>query len=151
VALDDLAASYGARVAAIVEACTDTLPDTEERGAATWPARKQRYLDHLRDASADVLLVSAADKVHNARAILADVRAVGMVAFDRFNADSDGVRWYYRSLVEVLGERFPGALVDELARTVAEIETSFAHRPDGSDRPDRAHRPDRAKTSGGTA
>ncbi len=126
VSLDDLAARYGERVAAIVEACTDTLPDTSERGAATWRARKERYLAHLAVASPDVLLVSASDKVHNARAILVDVRAAGMVALRRFNAGPDGVRWYYRSLVEVLGARLPGPLTDELSRTVAEIESIFA-------------------------
>jgi HD domain len=125
VSIDDLAARYGGRVAGIVAACTDSLPDTTERGAATWRARKERYLAHLAEAPPDVLLVSASDKVHNARAILADVRSVGMAAFSRFNAGPDRVRWYYRSLVDLLGERFPGGLSDELARTVAEIERFF--------------------------
>ncbi len=121
-ALDDLAARYGERVAMIVGACTDTLTDTAERGAATWRARKERYIAHLGEASPDVLLVSASDKVHNARAILVDVRAAGMTAFSRFNAGPDELRWYYRSLVEIFGDRFPGPLTDELSQTVAEIE-----------------------------
>ena len=33
-----------------------------------WRLRKNKYLEHLRTACADALLVSAADKLHNARA-----------------------------------------------------------------------------------
>src|SRR5262252_670906 len=53
------------------------MHDTEMTPKPPWKERKVQYLAHLREASAEVRLVSAADKVHNARAILADYRDLG--------------------------------------------------------------------------
>ena len=73
--LDDVRNRFGARVARIVEACSDSLADTA-RGEpkAHWQDRKTRYLKDLEKADKDVLLVSLADKVHNARSILRDLK-----------------------------------------------------------------------------
>ena len=61
-----LRTEFGEKVQAVVEGCTDaeTIPKPP------WRERKERYIAHLADASDSVLLVSAADKLHNARAIL---------------------------------------------------------------------------------
>ena len=71
---------FGPRVAAIVRACTDadTLPKPP------WQARKEAYIAHLEQADDDALLVSCADKLHNARAICTDLRTGGLAIFDRF-------------------------------------------------------------------
>jgi hypothetical protein len=77
-------------------------------------------------------LVSAADKLHNARAILADYRAVGERLWDRFTADRNGALWYYRTLVEIFTRRGPRALAEELRHTVAELETLVIAAAPGS-------------------
>jgi len=83
---------FGERVADIVEGCTDGTPD--DTGAkAPWHERKETYIRHLRDAPLDTVLVSACDKLYNARAIAADVRSIGLAVFDRFNAGRDGTLW----------------------------------------------------------
>ncbi len=64
---------YGARVAELVAGCTDA----DVTPKPPWRQRKVRYLEHLRTASPSVRLVSACDKLHNARAILADYRRLG--------------------------------------------------------------------------
>ena len=81
-----IAERFGPVVARIVRACTDadTLPKPP------WHERKQTYIDHLAHADADVLLVSAADKLHNARAICADLKLHGLVLFDRFKGGLEG-------------------------------------------------------------
>mgnify|MGYP000879238093 CR=1 FL=1 len=95
---------FGNRVADIVLACTDGVPD-ESGQKPPWLKRKQAYLDHLKhDVSDDALLVSACDKLHNARAIAADA-AAGHPVFERFNAGRDGTLWYYKSLQAVFAER----------------------------------------------
>ena len=81
--------TFGARVADIVEGCTDGVPDREGE-KAPWRERKEAYLHHLRDAPRDTLLVSACDKLHNARAIAGDLRSVGRDVFRRFKAGRDG-------------------------------------------------------------
>jgi phosphomannomutase len=78
-------AQFGDRVFALVQACTDGVPDAS--GAkADWGERKRAYLAHLAEAGDDVLLVSGADKLHNARAIVSDLLTVGPAVFDRLSA-----------------------------------------------------------------
>lgn len=109
---------FGDRVAGIVAACSDT----DQIPKPPWQARKEAYLAHLRDAPASVRLVSAADKLHNARAILADYREIGEALWARFNATKAQTLWYYRALVEAFAAHGSSSLVLELARTVEEIE-----------------------------
>jgi hypothetical protein len=101
--------NFGAEVARIVHGLSDALP---LKGAAkpAYLERKTAYLLHLEGADASTLLVSAADKLHNLRAIQSDYREIGNLVFDRFSAPPDkrtNVLWYYRSLFEVYtsGER----------------------------------------------
>ena len=112
-------ARFGDRVVEIVDGCTDA----EGEPKPPWRQRKEAYLAHLRDAPAAVLLVSAADKLHNARAVLTDYRELGEALWDRFNGGREGTLWYYQSLVDVLGATpaAPQQLASELARTVGEL------------------------------
>jgi GTP pyrophosphokinase len=110
---------FGKRVAAIVRGCTDT--DVQPK--PPWRARKEAYLAHLAVADADVLLVSAADKLHNARSIVSDARAQGLSVFERFNAGRDGTVWYYTELASVFTARIPGKLANELADSVKQMHS----------------------------
>jgi (p)ppGpp synthase/HD superfamily hydrolase len=111
---------FGTRVLRIVEGCTDT----DEHPKPPWRARKEAYIAHLTEADASVLLVSASDKVHNARSIAADLRRHGPGTWDRFTGGRDGSLWYYRALVAAFraNPAHDEALVDELDRTVSEME-----------------------------
>ena len=110
---------FGEEVAKIVDGCTDSavLPKPP------WKFRKQEHIGHLGGASPSILPVSAADKLHNARAILADYRHLGEARCERFSGGKEGTLWYYRSLVGVFRQAgSKTALVDELDRVVAKIE-----------------------------
>ena len=100
----DIARRFGQPVLDIVIGCSDAESqrekDRENGNRALWHERKQAYLAHLRSAPRPVRLVSMADKLHNARAILADYRRVGEQLWERFNGGRDGVLWYYRALVD---------------------------------------------------
>ena len=69
-----------------------------------WRERKERYIQHIASADADIRLVSAADKFSNAQAILADLRAMGDKLWDKFKAGKDDQLWYYRSLVDAFAQ-----------------------------------------------
>jgi GTP pyrophosphokinase len=123
--LEDIRARFGEKVARIVDGCTDAdvIPKPP------WRQRKERYIAHLAEAAADVRRVSAADKLHNARSILADYRVHGEAVFDRFTAGKDDTLWYYRSLVAAFRETGGGRLVDELERAVGELSSLCAAAP----------------------
>lgn len=118
---EQIARDFGPAVADIVAACSDT----DQTPKPPWEQRKRDYLAHLPEASTSTLLVSASDKLDNARAILLDYRQLGDDLFDRFQGGKSGTLWYYRSLVEVYRQtdRVPPALLGELDRVVSELET----------------------------
>lgn len=113
--------NYGDRVAKIVAACTDGVAD-EHGKKPEWRPRKEAYLTHLRTENEGTLLVSACDKLHNARAIVADYRA-GHDVFSRFKAGRDGTRWYYSELLKVFAQKLgaEAPVVKELSVSVAAI------------------------------
>lgn len=117
--LEEVRERFGERVANIVEGCTDayTIPKPP------WKQRKLDYLEVLRRADDDIRLVSAADKLHNVRTILADYRHEGDRVWDRFSGRKDGTLWYYRAVLDVLRHGRANRLVDELQRVVTELET----------------------------
>jgi GTP pyrophosphokinase len=126
--LEEIRGRFGDEVATIVEACSDSLAEDSRAKESWWP-RKRRYLADLNNHGPEALLVSLADKVYNARAILADYRAVGEDVWARFEAGRDGQLWYYRQLVPIYRAadlRTP--LMAELERTVAELEQLVAAR-----------------------
>lgn len=132
VTVHDIVHRFGDRVARIVLACTDDVTGDDQpepapivpRGAENWHVRKEQYLAHLgTEHDAGVLRVSLADKLHNARALLADLRA-DPETWERFNAEPAAQLWYYRSLVDAfaaLSEADP-FLVRELAVAVAQLD-----------------------------
>jgi (p)ppGpp synthase/HD superfamily hydrolase len=114
--LRDIRARFGDEVAEIVDGCTDTY----ENPKPPWRERKERYLAHLSNASDSVRLVSCADKLHNARAVLSDYRLIGEDLWTRFNGKKEGTLWYYRAIVDTLPGESP--IVEELDRVVTELE-----------------------------
>ncbi len=111
---------FGERVLAIVDGCTDGLPDATGK-KADWGERKRAYLEHLLQASDDVLLVSGSDKLHNARAIVSDLLKIGPDVFSRFTAGRDGTLWYYRTLAEIF-ERRGAPMAAMLTAEVVQME-----------------------------
>jgi len=117
----ELERRFGARVGRLVLALSDA---TDANAKEAWRPRKERYLAHLSAAPAEVKLVSAADKLHNARSIEADHRRVGEAVFDRFTGGREGTLWYYREVVAALSVDFEHPLVEEVRRAVASLHAA---------------------------
>ena len=101
---------FSPRVWEIVAHCTDGTPGQPRHGG-TWLERKVPYLARLYEADHDALLVTAADKISNARAILddlafarsqADPGAATEALWSRFNVDRQAIAWYYREVLSAL-------------------------------------------------
>lgn len=123
--LEEIRQKYGHHVAEIVDGCSDacTLPKPP------WKQRKQDYLIHLHQAVPDILRVSLADKLHNARSIHADLQRNGASTWKRFNGGREGTLWYYRSLLEIFLERSSSPMVAELQGIVQAIEAVPEGKP----------------------
>lgn len=127
--LREIRSRYGERVARIVDGCTDSYGHPKP----PWRKRKEDYLAHLRQADAEVRLVSLADKLHNARSILHDLRQSGPQSLSRFNGGRLGTLWYYHSLVGIFQELDDSLMAAELAEVVAEID-AFLSKTAGQER-----------------
>jgi (p)ppGpp synthase/HD superfamily hydrolase len=120
---------FGDGVVEIIDGCTecDTVPKPP------WKERKLKYLENIRHAYPSVRLISIADKLHNARSLLADARTYQTPQksiWSEFKAGKEGTLWFYRELlhiyqnfsVEDCGEYRTNSLVEDLSQVVDELE-----------------------------
>lgn len=122
----DIRNRFGPRVADIVQSCSDSFVNSAAgQNKEDWHTRKTRYIEHLNAADPDTLLVSLADKIHNARSILRDLRRpdIGTSVWARFKSSRQDTLWYYRALAKAFQRLKPGQLSDELAEIVDALET----------------------------
>jgi hypothetical protein len=138
--LETIRRLFGDRVAGVIAECSDT----DQVPKPPWYERKRAYLDHLRTASADVRLVSAADKLNNVRNILADYRQVGEDLWDRFNATGDDEVWFYRSVISALREAGPNPIADEMQKMLDQLEGLKMKNGDARDKVSVYDRPPQA-------
>jgi (p)ppGpp synthase/HD superfamily hydrolase len=110
---------FGARVAKIVDGCTDA--DTYPK--PPWLERKQKYIARLKSEGADTHLVSAADKLNNVRSILSDYRAIGESVWSRFSGGREGTLWYYRTLRDEFLRHEPNRITRDFELAVRELES----------------------------
>ncbi len=118
--LREIRKQFGPRVAKIVEGCTDSFGEPKPE----WMERKKDYLREVKHANAKTRLVSASDKLHNVRTILADYRRDGEAIWARFSGKKEGTLWYYRALSDEYRRRNPNRITRELEIAVTELESA---------------------------
>lgn len=115
----EIGEKFGNQVAEIVKACSDTFQSPKP----PWRQRKEKYLLHLETAPPKALLVSLADKVHNAQSIVMNHKEIGDQIWNRFRGKKNGTLWYYRELGKSFQKLFPGPLSTELSRLITTLES----------------------------
>ncbi|MGD0911022.1 MAG: HD domain-containing protein [Terracidiphilus sp.] len=123
--LNDVEVNFGSNVARMVEGLSDTLAEDSSQ-KEDWETRKKNYLDHLRGESADVQLISAADKLYNAQSILTDYRKIKGKIWDRFKRPRDQQLWYFDELLKVFKSAGTNQIVEELDRVVEKLKQESA-------------------------
>ena len=115
--LVDIEKMFGERVALIVRGCSDSLTESEDH-KANWRERKVLHLNHLESADLDVSIVTAADKLHNARAIATDLQTIGSDVWKRFNKETkrDLIINYYKDIFKILKKK---KVTDQLLNPLA--------------------------------
>jgi (p)ppGpp synthase/HD superfamily hydrolase len=139
--LREIGERFGEPVRSMVAACSDSL-NGDEQGKAPWHVRKQEYIAGLGDRSKksdDALLVTAADKIHNALSIARDLRSYGTGFWSTFNACAHKLLWYYTSIDTAVTGRLPGTSIAEALHRAVEDLVAAA---DGVDVPRVAEPPD---------
>jgi (p)ppGpp synthase/HD superfamily hydrolase len=116
--LEEIRSRFGDRVAEIVAGCTDAFVTPKP----PWEDRKKAYLEHLPEKPGDIRRVSLADKLYNARAILASLHQEQDRTWQRFRGGKQGTLWYFRSLAELFLESGDDFMAVELANTVDRME-----------------------------
>jgi (p)ppGpp synthase/HD superfamily hydrolase len=119
--LEQIRECFGDRVAHIVDGCTDSYV-TDASQKDPWRLRKEKYIARIPRESADVRLVSAADKLYNCHTLLRDLRHHGIEALDRFNGGRTDTVWYYDELVIAFRQAGSNDLVEQLALVVDEMK-----------------------------
>lgn len=116
--LAEIRSRYGDRVAEIVDGCTDAY----ESPKPAWRQRKQDFIAGLDQASDSVLLVVAADKLHNAQSTIESLQAEGLAVWERFRGRERAL-WYYRQVAEAIERRGANSLTRRLRKAVDTLET----------------------------
>ena len=125
--LRDIEKKFGPDVAKMVEGCTDSF-EADASKKKPWEERKSSYIERLRNEPPSTLLVSVADKLYNARAILEDYREIGLKVWERFKRGREQQLWYFRELIRTYDERCRDwRIVDELKRTVEDLTRISSH------------------------
>lgn len=122
--LHDIEYNFGANVARLVAGLTDTFVEDANK-KPSWEERKAAYIERLQSEPPDVQLISAADKLYNARTILSDYRDIGDRVFERFKRGGDKQLGYYKELLRVFREHPPNRVVDEFERVVGQLEAEM--------------------------
>ena len=112
--LEEISSAFGADVARWVRQASDSvvLPKPE------WEARKRHHLALIPKADRAAQLIMLADKVYNARSILADHTRVGPKVWERFQVSRERTLWYYEALPEVFERELSPFLYDTLIECV---------------------------------
>ena len=130
--LADVRQRFGDRVATVVLGCSDATDAQSKKQQDYWE-RKRSYLDHLRSADPAVLLVSLADKVHNARSIVTDIERYGIEVLSKFNGSPQQILNYYRECLEIgLDAGAHEALTTPLLNSVKDISRGLGADPGDS-------------------
>jgi (p)ppGpp synthase/HD superfamily hydrolase len=98
---------FGETVEQIVFECSDAIMVNADDTKPLWRERKEKYLAGIHRKSRETLLVSCADKTHNARCILFDFDRIGARIWSRFRGGKDGTVWYYNSLAAEFERAWP--------------------------------------------
>ena len=121
-------------MADIVRDCTDTNGTPGGGEKEPWLLRKTRYIASLEHKPEASLLVTAADKAHNAGDMVLDARRDPSM-WSKFNAGLEGSAWYLLRMHQQLNRRLSGSRsVERLGEAVSEVLASESYRrlvPDG--------------------
>ena len=123
-----IADRFGEAVANIVRDCTDTSGTPVGGEKEPWLLRKTRFIASLEHKPESSLLVTAADKAHNAGDMVLDARR-DPAMWSKFTAGLEGSAWYLLRMHQQLKRQLPQSRsVERLGEAVSEILAMDSYR-----------------------
>ncbi|RMF68697.1 MAG: HD domain-containing protein [Cyanobacteria bacterium J069] len=120
---NEIGQQFGDRVLQIVDTCTES----DETPKPSWKQRKLQAIAQLQQAEPAIQRVIIADKLHNLRCIWADWQRCGDRVWQRFNASSTDILWFYRACLDAVGDRPDSPMVTELRTLLTTLENRSHH------------------------
>lgn len=123
VTAEELRNEFGPKVAQLVEECTEPL---SEKSTHTWEERKDAYLEQVRKASDEAILIILCDKYHNLHSLWRDLEYRGEAAWRIFRESPDKLAWYYAELEKLFAARecFHQKRASGLVNTYADLRAA---------------------------
>jgi len=110
--IEPMIRTFGERVLAIVNACTDGEPEPGTP-KAPWRSRKVEHIDKIRALTdPGIWRVTAADKLSNLRAVFDDLRGTDPARYEawaHFKGGVFGTEWYYERMTDAVGHLGDGS------------------------------------------
>ncbi|OLP17018.1 hypothetical protein BST81_18765 [Leptolyngbya sp. 'hensonii'] len=116
---------YGSQVAEIVHDCT--IPPCS--ASQPWKSHKLDYLNQIRHASPEAQRVILADKLHNVRSLITNLRQTGESAWSAFAASKKDNLWLHQALADLFEQHVHSSLVAEFRQQI-HILLSLATNPE---------------------
>ena len=110
---------FGHNIASIVLDCSDTWKQIKP----SWRERKESYIRNLEKKKSSSLLVSLADKTHNAESILSDHFEIGENIWLRFNGGKKETLWYYSELSKSFSKLINNKLTIRFNKVVKQLQS----------------------------
>lgn len=123
----DLVREFGTTVALLVASLTEKKIG-DDGIVMPWRDRKESYLNRLRYAPPEALLISAADSIHNLRSLKETYDEVGESFFRAFGAPIEQKTAFYNSLIALIEERLQNPIVAELKKAYSQLEYTLLKR-----------------------
>lgn len=96
---DEISKWFGQEVFNEVMQCSDHVNNgRKNQKKAPWRKRKEDYIRHLPHISMECLLVVAADKISNLRALGDSLEKNGQSVFDAFHSSPADQKWFYEEV-----------------------------------------------------
>jgi (p)ppGpp synthase/HD superfamily hydrolase len=116
--LAEISTVFGDEVARWVRQASDSFIQPKPE----WEERKRHHLAQIPSADREARIIMLADKVYNARSILADHARVGSEIWNRFNVPRERTMWYYGMLLQVFERELSPVLYDTLSECVRRMQ-----------------------------
>lgn len=117
---EELREDFGDRVSEFVESITEPKFNGNEK--LPWRARKEAYIEQLKNASAEALMVASADKIHNFRSIIEEYYDNPQLYIQDFGQSLDERLEIYQTIHDTIVGRLGSPIVEELSHVFEEYK-----------------------------